>query len=215
MRYFVRLQNSIRGPLEAAELVLLPGIDRRSLVCPEAGDPKNRKNWKTARSFPDLLPLLLEPRVAEKFAEALERFSEDVKATLPPQAAQAIEAAVDRLPAGTWWGLAGLAVFLGVLAVRTPGTARRSLLAPEPPPQLAPVELAKAVTLPGCGGRLGEASGVRPPSAARSGADSYDLSWYDGPSGQAIEVRYDHETREFRPLNDASKAVFRYGAACR
>lgn len=62
-RYWVLRQNETVGPLEAEEVVRLPGFQSSWRVCPEGG---GQEAWETASKFPELSALMPDAAPAKR-----------------------------------------------------------------------------------------------------------------------------------------------------
>ncbi|NNN05507.1 MAG: hypothetical protein HKL90_06370, partial [Elusimicrobia bacterium] len=62
-RYWVFRQNETIGPLEAEEVVRLPGFQSQWPVCPEGG---GQERWETASKFPELSALITDAAAVKR-----------------------------------------------------------------------------------------------------------------------------------------------------
>ncbi len=53
MKYWVYIDNEIKGPFEKEELLKLPGFNSSTLICPQSPVEEETKEWKEAGSFPE------------------------------------------------------------------------------------------------------------------------------------------------------------------
>lgn len=54
MKYWVYMNNEVRGPFEKEKMTEIPDFTSSSLVCPEARDGEQSPGWKEASSYPDI-----------------------------------------------------------------------------------------------------------------------------------------------------------------
>lgn len=55
MRYWVYINNEIKGPFEKDELLKLEGFNASTLICPQSPVGEETKEWKEASNFPELI----------------------------------------------------------------------------------------------------------------------------------------------------------------
>lgn len=60
MKYWVYINNEIKGPFEKEELIKLEGFSNSTLICPQSGVDEDTKEWKEAVEFPEIAALISE-----------------------------------------------------------------------------------------------------------------------------------------------------------
>jgi hypothetical protein len=58
MKYWVYINNEIKGPFEKEELIKLDGFNKDTLICPQSPVEEETKEWKEASQFPEIFELL-------------------------------------------------------------------------------------------------------------------------------------------------------------
>ncbi|MEF3280305.1 MAG: hypothetical protein K6357_04995 [Elusimicrobiota bacterium] len=85
MKYWVYINEEIKGPFEIKELEKLEGFNNSTLVCPQTTSEEDTKEWKEAASFPELAAILSktigqspEPQVPDSVQLPVSDKKEDV-----------------------------------------------------------------------------------------------------------------------------------------
>ncbi|MCX7641136.1 MAG: hypothetical protein N2Z20_00695 [Elusimicrobiales bacterium] len=58
MKYWVYINNEIKGPFEPEELVKIEGFSQNTLICPQSSVEEETKEWKEAREMPEVAVLI-------------------------------------------------------------------------------------------------------------------------------------------------------------
>ncbi len=74
MKYWAYINNEIKGPFEADELIKIEGFSPQTLVCPQSPVEEDTKEWKEAREIADIALLISSnlPSEGDKKTEAEE-----------------------------------------------------------------------------------------------------------------------------------------------
>ncbi|MBI3547665.1 MAG: hypothetical protein HY078_01305 [Elusimicrobia bacterium] len=62
--YWVRAGDRLTGPLPAREIAALPDVGPYTLLCPGSLDPKHRRSWRLAKTFPTVNALFSMPAMS-------------------------------------------------------------------------------------------------------------------------------------------------------
>ncbi|HVE14181.1 MAG TPA: hypothetical protein VNI01_12350, partial [Elusimicrobiota bacterium] len=159
MRYWLHRDGALQGPLEPSDIAAFPEVDEHTLLCPEAKPPRDRKNWRFLRAFPDAAAAVAartDARVARREQASARAAAQAPPDPKPPRARWPIAAALAA-------GLAATAAFLGRPAPSPQAPSRPKAA------ELEPWERAARQRVPGCGRSLMDVAGGPPSVSAQGG----------------------------------------------
>lgn len=238
MRYWVRLGGQSRGPLEVAELALLPGMGPYSLLCPEGKDRSDRRHWVPANRMPEVLQALaaapapapvpaalpLQPQPQERPRPAAQPASvrpqaAPARARPEPESVPVPAARSSSASFGPLLLLVGAAALVFAFGGSISSFFTRPASAPRPIAQRGPERSVSQTVLdfplPACGGVISEVSSSSA-EVQDMGDGVYRLRWTSAGAfaGQLMEFDYDKNSGELTATNEAAVRLLDMRSGC-
>lgn len=219
--YWVRLNKQYKGPFPPSEIAVLPQVGPYTLLCPGKLDPRRQRNWKFAKTFPAVRPLLAESklgtlhRAVRNFEAQPEVFGHEAAADAP-RAVHVSEISKRSRDSG-----AQMLVFVALLAASAGAIFWRSA-PPEikPAPGPAPrskqdwLKTVQGVYMPACRKSVGEMAGERLPLIGDAGPGIYTVEWPGTLGPDSIKFQFDAGRELLSPMNQATWKAMDYRNKC-